>query len=84
MYGIKIVNSNYYISCYSCLRLLHGLIVLYCCLFQVEVKRAEKRDPKSSGMSGGMPGMNAYPQHPVGHPGYGASPYPQQGATASL
>jgi len=44
----------------------------------VEVKRAEKRDPKSSGMPGGMPGMNAYPQHPVGHPGYGASPYPQQ------
>jgi len=53
-------------------------------VFQVEVKRAEKRDPKSSGMPGGVPGMNAYPQHPVGHPGYGASPYPQQGATVSL
>jgi len=47
----------------------------------VEVKRAEKRDSKSSGMAGGIPGMNAYQQHPVGHPGYGAGAYPQQGAT---
>lgn len=46
------------------------------------MKRAEKRDSKPSGMGGGMPGMGAYQQHPVGHPGYGAGAYPQQGATA--
>lgn len=66
----------------SGLSLLRSLIVLYCCLVQVEVKRAEKRDSKPSGMGGGMPGMGAYQQHPVGHPGYGAGAYPQQGATA--
>lgn len=45
------------------------------------MKRAEKRDSKPSGMGGGgIPSMNAYQQHPVGHPGYGAGPYPQQGA----
>ena len=65
----------------SCLSLLHSLIVLYCFVFQVEVKRAEKRDSKPSGMTGGIPGMSAYQQHPVGHPGYGAGAYPQQGAT---
>lgn len=71
---IFIIKSN-------CLSLLHSLIVFYCCLVQVEVKRAEKRDSKPSGMAGGMPGMSAYQQHPVGHPGYGAGAYPQQGAT---
>ena len=44
------------------------------------MKRAEKRDSKPIGMAGGMPGMSAYQQHPVGHP-YGGGTYPQQGAT---
>ena len=49
------------------------------------MKRAEKRDSKPSGMSGGIPGVSsAYQQHPVGHPGYGPGAYPQQGATGSL
>ncbi|KAL9979337.1 hypothetical protein ACROYT_G016988 [Oculina patagonica] len=50
----------------------------------VEVKRAEKRDSKPSGMAGGMPGMGGYPQHSGGHPAYGAGAYPQQGATLEL
>ncbi|KAL9960688.1 hypothetical protein ACROYT_G034174 [Oculina patagonica] len=40
---------------------------------KVEVKRAEKRDSKSSGMAGGMPGMGGYPQHSGGYPAYGAA-----------
>ena len=50
-------------------------------MFQVEVKRAEKRDSKPSGMGGGMPGMSAYPQPSGGHPAYGAAAFQQQGAT---
>ncbi|KAJ7381175.1 hypothetical protein OS493_004774 [Desmophyllum pertusum] len=49
----------------------------------VEVKKAEKREAKSSGMMGGMPGMNPYQQQhhqqaPGGHPGYGVGAYAQQ------
>lgn len=44
------------------------------------MKRAERRDTKPSGMAGGMPSMNAYQQHPVGHPYGAAGTYPQQGA----
>ena len=44
------------------------------------MKRAEKREPKSSSM-GSMPGMNAYQTHPGAHPGYAAAQYAQQGTT---
>ncbi|XP_068704480.1 RNA-binding protein Musashi homolog 2-like [Montipora foliosa] len=45
----------------------------------VEVKRAEKREPKPKNAMEGIPGMSAY-QHLGGHPGYGVGQFPQQGA----
>lgn len=48
------------------------------CSFQVEVKRAEKREPKNT--MGGMPPMTAY-GHPGAHAGYATGQYAQQGTT---
>lgn len=61
--------------------MFYTILLFRIIVFQVEVKRAEKRDSKPSGMAGGMPGMGGYPQHSGGHPAYGAGAYPQQGAT---
>ena len=53
-------------------------------MFQVEVKRAEKREPKSRSGVESVPGMNAYQAHLGAQHGYGVGQYAQQGMCTML